>query len=124
MSKFCSRSFFFAIITLKKFFLEENEKKKHFAFCTIWWGITIRNKSRHPLSLRIFLFLAQYLHSIYIMIHFKRRINDGSTAFQKLAKSEEEDVVGNYFKPIRASRLMAQAQETQRGKGNLNLDFT
>ena len=58
------------------------------------------------------------------MIHFKRRINDGSTAFQKLAKSEEEDVVGNYFKPIRASRLMAQAQETQRGKGNLNLDFT
>ena len=58
------------------------------------------------------------------MIHFKRRINDGCTAFQKLAKSEEEDVVGNYFKPIRASRLMAQAQETQRGKGNLNLDFT
>ena len=33
-------------------------------------------------------------------------------------------MVGNYFKPIRASRLMAQAQETQRGKGNLNLDFT
>ena len=38
-------------------------------------------------------------------------------SLQKLAKSEEEDVVGNYFKPIRASRLMAQAQETQRGKG-------
>ena len=36
--------------------------------------------------------------------------------FQKLAKSEEEDVVGTYFKPIRASRLVAQAQETKRGK--------
>ena len=35
--------------------------------------------------------------------------------FQKLAKSEEEDVVGTYFKPIRANKLMAQAQETQRG---------
>jgi len=33
---------------------------------------------------------------------------------KKLAKSEQEDVVGNYFKPARASRLMAQAQETQR----------
>eukprot|EP00090_Calanus_glacialis_P013510 TRINITY_DN22193_c0_g1_i2.p1 TRINITY_DN22193_c0_g1~~TRINITY_DN22193_c0_g1_i2.p1 ORF type:complete len:890 (-),score=194.71 TRINITY_DN22193_c0_g1_i2:567-3236(-) len=33
---------------------------------------------------------------------------------KKLAKSEQEDVVGNYFKPQRASRLMAQAQETQR----------
>ena len=38
-----------------------------------------------------------------------------------MAKGEEEDVVGNYFKPIRASRLMAQAQETQRGKGNSKL---
>ena len=36
--------------------------------------------------------------------------------FQKLAKSEEEDVVGTYFKPIRASRLVAQAQETKRGE--------
>ncbi len=35
--------------------------------------------------------------------------------FQKLAKGEEEDVVGNYFKPHRASKLVAQAQETQRG---------
>ena len=34
---------------------------------------------------------------------------------QKLAKSEEEDVVGTYFKPARATRLMAQAQETQKG---------
>jgi len=33
---------------------------------------------------------------------------------KKLAKSAQEDVVGNYFKPQRASRLMAQAQETQR----------
>ena len=33
---------------------------------------------------------------------------------QKLARSEEEDVVGNYFKPQRATRLMAQAQETQK----------
>ena len=33
-----------------------------------------------------------------------------------MAKSEEEDVVGTYFKPIRASRLVAQAQETKRGK--------
>merc|ERR550517_1555684 len=33
---------------------------------------------------------------------------------KKLAKSEQDDVVGNYFKPARASRLMAQAQETQR----------
>ena len=39
--------------------------------------------------------------------------------FQKLAKSEEEDVVGNYFKPHRASRLMAQAQETQKGTAPL-----
>ena len=31
-------------------------------------------------------------------------------------KSEEEDVVGNYFKPHRASRLVAQAKETQRSK--------
>ena len=37
---------------------------------------------------------------------------------QKLAKSEEEDVVGTYFKPIRASKLMAQAQETQRVGSN------
>ena len=31
-------------------------------------------------------------------------------------KYEEEDVVGNYFKPIRASRLVAQAQETKKGE--------
>merc|ERR1712223_2010719 len=37
---------------------------------------------------------------------------------KKLAKSEEEDVVGNYFKPHRASRLVAQAKETQRNLGN------
>ena len=37
---------------------------------------------------------------------------------QKLAKSEEEDVVGTYFKPIRASKLMAQAQESQRVGSN------
>ncbi len=43
--------------------------------------------------------------------------------FQKLAKSEEEDVVGNYFKPHRASKLVAQAQETQRGK-NSSILFT
>ena len=35
-----------------------------------------------------------------------------------MAKSEEEDVVGTYFKPIRASKLMAQAQETQRVGSN------
>jgi hypothetical protein len=40
---------------------------------------------------------------------------------QKLAKSEEEDVVGNYFKPHRASRLVAQAKETQRSKKKVYL---
>ena len=29
-------------------------------------------------------------------------------------KGAEEDIAGNYFKPVRANRLMAQAQETQR----------
>ncbi|XP_040570010.1 osmotic avoidance abnormal protein 3 isoform X2 [Lepeophtheirus salmonis] len=31
---------------------------------------------------------------------------------QKLAKSEEEDVVGNYFKPKRATQIVQRAQET------------
>ena len=34
--------------------------------------------------------------------------------FQKLAKGAEEDIAGNYFKPVRASRLMKQVQENQR----------
>ena len=38
--------------------------------------------------------------------------------FQKLAKSEEEDIVGNYFKQQnRASRIVAQARETKRHAG-------
>lgn len=37
--------------------------------------------------------------------------------FQKLAKSEEEDIAGTYFKPQRATRIMAQAQETKRNGG-------
>ena len=35
---------------------------------------------------------------------------------QKLAKSEEENVAGNYFKPHRASKLMEQAQLVQKCK--------
>lgn len=34
--------------------------------------------------------------------------------FQKLAKSEEENVAGNYFKSQRALKLVAQAQEAQK----------
>ncbi len=37
---------------------------------------------------------------------------------QKLAKSEEEDIAGTYFKPQRANRIMAQAQETKKNGGN------
>jgi len=33
---------------------------------------------------------------------------------KKLAKGAEEDIAGNYFKPVRANRLMKQVQETQR----------
>jgi len=40
--------------------------------------------------------------------------DENSHLLKKLAKSEEEDIAGNYFKPKRASRLMAQAKETQR----------
>ena len=29
-------------------------------------------------------------------------------------KGAEEDIAGNYFKPVRANRLIAQAHETQR----------
>ena len=35
---------------------------------------------------------------------------------QKLAKSEEENVAGNYFKPHRASKLMEQAQLVKKCK--------
>ena len=39
---------------------------------------------------------------------------DISVALQKLLKGAEEDIAGNYFKPVRANRLMKQVQETQR----------
>ena len=29
-------------------------------------------------------------------------------------KGAEEDIAGNYFKPVRVNRLIAQAQESQR----------
>ncbi len=35
---------------------------------------------------------------------------------QKLAKSEEENFAGNYFKPHRASKLMEQAKQVQKCK--------
>ena len=39
---------------------------------------------------------------------------DISVALQKLLKGAEEDIAGNYFKPVRANKLIAQAHETQR----------
>ena len=41
--------------------------------------------------------------------------------FQKLAKSEEENIVGTYFKPQRANHIMAQAQETKRNGGKFKI---
>jgi len=35
---------------------------------------------------------------------------------QKLARSEEEDVAGNYFKLRRASKLVAEAHEARKSK--------
>ena len=37
---------------------------------------------------------------------------------KKLAKSEEEDIAGNYFKPKRANRLMAQAHKSKNAGQN------
>ena len=35
-------------------------------------------------------------------------------------KGAEEDIAGNYFKPVRVNRLIAQAQETQRAASKLS----
>ena len=47
---------------------------------------------------------------------------------QKLLKGAEEDIAGNYFKPVRANKLIAQAHETQRAvskwKGTISYRHT
>lgn len=42
---------------------------------------------------------------------------------QKLAKSEEEDIAGTYFKPQRANRLMEQVKETKRNGGKMDCNI-
>ena len=53
---------------------------------------------------------------------------DISVALQKLLKGAEEDIAGNYFKPVRANKLIAQAHETQRAvskwKGTISYRHT
>ena len=60
---------------------------------------------------------------ISTIITFDKMVQSCTYTFnvKKLAKSEEEDIAGNYFKPKRANRLMAQAHKSKNTGQNYNI---